>query len=237
MDSSLNSSVRGAKRRGNPVAALDCFATLAMTMKILTALSALLALSACDTLRQPARMIPPAVDDWRSVATQDDRDRLRGWRSTFVKALAAARAAGHGADIAGEGALLDPDAAIGGVPIPNGDYKCRVIKVGAKNTGLLDYIAYPAFQCRIEQQLYRQHFVKRTGSQRQVGILFPDDAMRQVFLGTIVLGTETRAMQYGVDEMRDVAGFVERIGPNRWRLVMPEPHYESQVDVMELVPA
>jgi hypothetical protein len=34
-------------------------------------------------------------------------------------------------------------------------------------------------------------------------------------------------MQYGRDEDRDVAGFVERIGPNRWRLVMPYPHFES----------
>ena len=35
---------------------------------------------------------------------------------------------------------------------------------------------------------------------------------------------------------RDVAGYVERIGPDRWRLVMPKPHFESQLDVMELVP-
>ena len=35
---------------------------------------------------------------------------------------------------------------------------------------------------------------------------------------------------------RDVAGYVERIGPSRWRLVMPQPHFESKVDVMELVP-
>jgi hypothetical protein len=52
-----------------------------------------------------------------------------------------------------------------------------------------------------------------------------------------VLGDETRAMQYGEDRMRDVAGYVERIGPERWRLIMPEPHFESRMDVMELVPA
>ncbi|HWJ59371.1 MAG TPA: DUF4893 domain-containing protein [Sphingomicrobium sp.] len=206
-------------------------------MRSIAVFSAFLALAACDTLRQPARMIPPAVDDWRSVATADDRERLRDWRSAFTSALRSARAAGHASEIDREGALLEPDAAIGGVPIANGEYRCRVIKVGAKNTGLLDYVSYPAFACRITQQRYRQHFAKLTGSQRQVGILFPDGAMRQVFLGTMVLGTETRAMQYGVDEMRDVAGFVERIAPNRWRLVMPEPHYESQIDVMELIPS
>ena len=38
-----------------------------------------------------------------------------------------------------------------------------------------------------------------TGSQRQVGKLFPGDMLRQVFLGTLVLGDEARAMQYGHD--------------------------------------
>jgi hypothetical protein len=61
--------------------------------------------------------------------------------------------------------------------------------------------------------------------------------MRQIFLGTLVLGDEQGAMQYGQDETRNVAGFVERVGSNRWRLVMPRPHFESQTDVMELVPA
>ena len=53
-------------------------------------------------------------------------------------------------------------------------------------------------------------FAKLGGSQRYVGLIFPGDAMRQVFLGTLVLGDETRAMQYGQDEDRDVAGYVER---------------------------
>ena len=52
-----------------------------------------------------------------------------------------------------------------------------------------------------------------------------------------MLGDESRATQYGVDRDRDIAGFVERIGPKRWRLVMPRPHFESVTDVMELVPA
>jgi len=48
---------------------------------------------------------------------------------------------------------------------------------------------------------------------------------------------EARAMQYGNDPDRDVAAFVERIGPARWRMVMPRPAFESTLDVMELVPA
>ncbi len=82
-----------------------------------------------------------------------------------------------------------------------------------------------------------QSFTKLTGSQRQVGLIYPVDQVRQVFLGTIVLGDERGALRYGQDETRDVAGFIERIGPNRWRMIMPRPHFESQMDVMELVPA
>jgi hypothetical protein len=197
------------------------------------AIGMLLALSACSTLTQPPA--PPSTD-WRAIATPDDRERLRDWRSAFVDGLRAARAAGHSADIAREGALLEPDAALGG-PVPDGDYRCRVIKLGAKTAGLLNYVAYPYFACRIRGAEGVQAFAKLTGSQRQVGRIFRGDALRDVFLGTLVLGDEAQAMRYGRDSERNVAGFVERIGENRWRLIMPRPHFESQMDVMELVPA
>ena len=187
-------------------------------------------------------VIDSPVRDWRQISTPDDRERLRDWRSAFVSALTAARAAGHAAEIAREGVLLEPDAALGSGPMPNGDYRCRVIKLGARSPGLLDYVGYPAFTCRIGPEAGGpaaglQSFAKLTGSQRQIGLVFPGDALRQVFLGTVVLGDERRALQYGRDQERDVAGFVERIGPNRWRLLMPRPHFESQIDVLELIPS
>jgi hypothetical protein len=206
-----------------------------MRLSLLTA--ALLLLPACNVVHSSAGMIPEWTRDWRQVATQHDRDRLRDWRKSFANGLAAARASGHAAEIAREGALLDPDAALGGGPIPNGAYACRVIKFGAKSAGLLDYVSYPAFACRIDQERDLQGFAKVTGSQRQVGLIFPNDPLRQVFLGTLVLGDEREAMQYGQDQTRDVGGYVERIGPSRWRLVMPSPAFESQIDVMELVPS
>ena len=207
-----------------------------MTMRAFVLL-ALLVITGCAEFRQAPGVITQPSGDWRAVATASDRKRLREWRAAFVDALRAARAGGHGAEIEREGVLLDPDAAFGGGPIPNGTYRCRVIKVGAKQAGLLNYIAYPAFNCRIQQDGVVQDFAKLTGSQRQVGKLFPGDALRQVFLGTLVLGDEVRAMRYGQDRERDVAGYVERIDPNRWRLIMPRPHFESQMDVMELVPS
>jgi hypothetical protein len=200
-------------------------------------LSFALVLSGCSVIAPPTRMIPDWSRDWHRVATESDRKRLRDWRQTFVAAIDAARKSGHSAEIAREGVLLDPDAALGGGPIPNGAYRCRVIKVGAKSQGMLDYVAYPAFTCSIAAQRDLQQLAKLNGSQRQFGLIFPGDLLRQVFLGTLVLGDETRALQYGQDDSRDVVGYVERIGPNRWRLFMPSPHFESQLDVMELVPA
>ena len=205
-------------------------------MRIAYLLGIAIALSGCSTLEQPTRMIAETTRDWRQVVTPTDRERLRGWRNAFAEALAAAQKAGHGDAIAREGALVQPDAALGG-PIPNGLYSCRVIKLGARSEGLLNFIAYPPFSCRISADEQLQYFTKLTGSQRQVGLLFPGDAMRQVFLGTLALGDERGALQYGQDETRNVAGYVERIGPSRWRLIMPRPHFESIMDVMELVPA
>ena len=181
-------------------------------------------------------MIPRWTTAWREAATGNDEKRLHDWRGSFVDALAAARKSGHSSEIAAEGALLDPDAALGPPALPNGTYRCRIIKLGAQSQGMLNYVAYPAFTCVVRPERGLQSFVKMSGSQRIVGLVFPGDAMRQVLLGSLVLGDEERAMQYGQDETRDVAGFVERIGHNRWRLVMPEPHFESRLDVMELVP-
>lgn len=197
---------------------------------------ALVLLPACAAIAPKARIIEQPTLNWRTAATEHDRERLREWRSTFESALTAARASGHGAAIASEGALLEPDAAMGGGPIPNGTYRCRVIKLGSISGGMLDYVAYPGFACRIRPQLGVQGMAKLTGSQRYIGLIFPGDPLRQVFLGTLALGDETRATQYGVDRERDVAGYVERIDPRRWRLIMPQPAFESQMDVLELVP-
>ena len=170
------------------------------------------------------------------MISANDRARLRDWRKSFVGALDSARKAGHGAEIAGEGALLDPDAALVGPAIPNGMYRCRVIKLGAKDPGYLDYVSYPGFTCRVKQEHALQRLGKLSGPQRYLGLIFPGDAIRNLFLGTLVFADERRALQYGQDEQRDVAAYVERIGTGRWRLVLPQPHFESQLDVMELVP-
>jgi hypothetical protein len=196
----------------------------------------LVLVSGCNVIEQPSGLIPRWTTAYKEAISENDRVRLRDWRKTFVDALAAARKAGHGPDIAREGALLDPDAALANPAIPDGSYRCRVIKLGAQVGSMLDYVSSPGSACQVRAQRSLQRLTKLSGSQRYVGLIFPDDAIRKVFIGTLVLGDERRAMQYGEDQKRDVAGYIERIGPSRWRLVMPKPHFESQLDVMELVP-
>jgi hypothetical protein len=205
-------------------------------MRILLPLLLPALLAACDVLEQPSGLIPRWTTSYKEIISENDRVRLRDWRKTFEGALDAARKAGHGADLSREGALLDPDSALARPTIPNGMYRCRVIKLGAKESGNLDYVSYPGFTCRVKAERQLQRLGKLSGSQRYVGLIFPGDQIRSVFLGTLVLGDERRALQYSQDEQRDVTGYVERIGPDRWRLVMPQPHFESRLDVMELVP-
>jgi hypothetical protein len=198
---------------------------------------ALLSCSSCSVIEQPSGLIARYTTAWKEVATEDDRQRLADWRTSFVAALDSAKKAGHSLEIEREGALLDPDAAIGPSAVPNGLYRCRIIKIGAKGEGNLAYVSYPAFYCRVKAERGLQRFNKFGGSQRYVGLVFPGDAVRQVFLGTLVLGDETRALQYGQDQLRDVAGYFERVEPDRWRLILPKPHFESQFDVIELIPS
>ncbi len=175
---------------------------------------------------------------WRQVATDDDRRRIREWRSAFVEALGEARGSGHGDEIAREGALLQPDSALDGAALPPGDYRCRTIKIGSQGEGGLDYIAYPWFRCRVAPDAHGDiRFTKLNGSQRPVGRLFAEHDLRQIFLGTLELGDESQALRYGRDRLRNMAGIVERIGDRRWRMLLPYPHFESTLDVIELVPS
>jgi len=220
-------------------------------MRRLAALSLPLLASACAAQPVGPAAAVPEVTSWRSLATPDDRKRLRDWRSAWIAALAKAKAAAP-AEVAGEGPLLEPDAApLDAVTPPPGDYRCRVLKLGSADAAMPGYVAYPAFTCRIgagagagaaaapsgQGDAGAIDFVKASGSQRPVGRLFPDTPRRMVFLGTMQLGDEQGTLRYGHDLTRDMAGILQRIGERRWRLVLPSPHYESLTDVVELVPA
>ena len=197
---------------------------------------AALTLTACSGGERPAAPVVPAAPDWRTLATPYDRQRLRDWRKAWVAALPQARAADP-AGVRAQGALLEPDLSLPGAIPPSGAYACRVVKLGAKGARMRGYTAYPPFECRVGSADGVVTLAKLTGSQRPTGRILPDPGGRAVFLGTLVLGDERGAMRYGADQGRDMAGWVERIGPERWRLVLPYPRFESLLDVVELVPA
>jgi hypothetical protein len=200
---------------------------------------ALAALSACGKKSAEVETPPPPIakPDWRSTITSADSDRLQDWRSAFMKALEKATAAGHGPSIAREGALLDPDARLASVAPKPGKHSCRVIKLGGKGALMGDYVVYPSAPCTISDEGEVLGFSKLSGNQRPVGLLFPMDDSRMIFLGTLIIGDEMRALDYGRDSNRDMVGAFERIGPQRWRLILPKPKFESMMDVIEVVPA
>ncbi len=196
------------------------------------------ALAACSAPSdRPSSPRPAVATDWRATVTNADRDRLRQWRVAWATALDEVRKGGKGALIAQQGVLLDPDRALENPLPPAGDYRCRVFKLGSKNNAGAGFVAYPYFDCRIDDEGEVLSLFKRSGSQRPVGLVFKDTDARAIFLGTLVLGDEQAPLQYGQDAARDMAGVIERIGDRRWRLVLPYPAFESTLDVIELIPA
>lgn len=209
---------------------------VAWKLSWMPALAAAAALAGCGGRERP---MPPGVNPapaWRAAATRADRARLRGWRDSFMQARAEAAGAGFARQLADRSPLLDADAALHDAAPPPGAYRCRMTKLGAQRPGGLAYVAYPLFRCRIAVDAGGLRLTKLDGSQRPEGRLLPHDARRLIFLGTMMLGDERRALDYGQDAERDMAGLFERIGPARWRLVLPAPRWESKLDILELVP-
>ena len=195
------------------------------------ALIAGLLLGGC-TGDRAAQAAPVAVS-WQRIATDSDRARLRRWRPAWIEGIAQARAAGGAAAFAADPTLYDFDRALPGAMPPAGNYRCRTVKLGSQRGRGPAFVPYGWFICRIGAD---GSFAK-TGSQRPIGRLLPDTDARAVFLGTLMLPDEARPLEYGRDRNRDMAGLVERIGERRWRMVLPYPHFESVLDLIELVPA
>ncbi len=204
-------------------------------------IAVLLAACASTPPPPPPPPPPPGADvplDWQAAVQDYDRDRIERIDQAWDRAIGQALRDGHEAELRSLGNLPDPDAALRDPLPPPGDYRCRTVKLGAREGGPgLSYVAYGWFRCRIERTSRGLKLSKLTGSQRQTGLIFPDTNRRGVFLGAMALGDEPPARAYGLNAERDVIGAVERIGPAQWRLVQPWPRYESNLDLLELVPA
>ena len=207
---------------------------------VLIALAAL-AVSACASTPPPPPGpgdpgSGPVLRDWRGIVTASDRDRYSRLDAAWDLALQQARRQRGSGDLASTGDLIDPDAARPSVAPPPGDYRCRTVKLGSQGgEDGLGYVVYGWFACRIEQTPNGLKFVKTTGSQRPAGLLFPEHDRQMVLLGSMALASEPAANSYGQRPDRDLIAVVERIGERRWRLAIPWPQNESNLDLIELV--
>lgn len=206
------------------------------------AFAALLAVGGCavPTAEPTSPSVPAELVDerpeWQQLANPADVDRIQRIGQAWTEALAEARGKGFAKAIEGEGNLLDPAAALT-QPAPSpGPYRCRMVKLGTTGTQPA-FRSFKPFFCHVQADGALLNIVKQTGSQRPAGWLYPsDEPDRMVFLGSLALRTEEEAQAYGTDPGRDMAGVLERIGPFRYRLVIPWPQLDSKLDVIELVP-
>jgi len=186
----------------------------------------------------PAPGEPGGVSDWRQVASTADAANLGRLDQAWRLGRAEAEDRGFAGQVEALGPLVDPMAGQAGrlQPAP-GTYRCRTIKLGSKAEGGLAYVAYPFFRCTIELTPGGDLILtKTTGSQRTRGLLYPDTDNRLVFIGAQAWGMdETGFPTYGAQPERDQVGVFERIGAERWRMVVPWPRVESKLEILELV--
>lgn len=173
------------------------------------------------------------AERWQDVATPADAARLKQRDATFAAALSEVRASEYASELAKNPLLYDPDKRLGDPLPPEGKYRCATHKLGGQ---FLAFIAYPDFVCAIYGSGDKRQFVKLTGSQRPVGYIHADGKRSGVFLGSLMLGDDDGLVPYGQDKERDLAGTVERIGKDHWRIVFPRPYYESTMDIIDLRP-
>lgn len=173
------------------------------------------------------------AERWQDVATPADVARIDGRDVTFAAALEEVRASEYAGELAKDPLLYDPDKRLADPLPPEGKYLCATHKLGGQ---FLAFVAYDRFVCAIYGSGDKRQFVKLTGSQRPVGYIHADTKRSGVFLGSLMLGDDEGLVPYGQDKERDLAATVERIGPDRWRIVFPRPYYESTMDIIDLRP-
>lgn len=211
---------------------------------LMTSIVLLAALGGCATkpkvppgVHPSVEVGPPAKSSvWKALATAADQDRLARLGLAWQKALDDAGRT-NAVEIRREGKLLVPGSALPRPDLTPGSYNCRLIKLGNATPRGKPYESFKPFFCYVEVEDDLLTIVKQTGSQRPAGRLWQDDEpTRLVFLGSLALGNEDQPLAYGDDPKRDMAGVLERIGPFKWRLVIPWPQSTSKLDVFELTP-
>ncbi len=213
-------------------------------------LVAVMGVAGCQTLAPPPP--PPPLPlagetggdlsslprDWRGLIVPGDLDRYQRLEAAWTLALKQAREMPGSGNLRSLGDLIDPQVRLDYVMPPSGNYRCRTIKLGSQIPDSdLGYVVYGWFACSIEMTPAGLKLTKLSGSQRPSGIFFPENDRQMVFLGSMAMASEPASRSYGERPDRDMVGVLERVDEARWRLVIPWPHNESNLDLIELVPA
>ena len=174
--------------------------------------------------------------DWKTIITPEDRTRLDRLAESIRKGDAVAAASDPApADTTTLRTILDPPDGTVAVDRLAGNWRCRTIKVG----DIL--VVYSWFKCRIAATTEGLRLEKISGSQRLSGTLYPDGPTRLILLGAGTVNDEPpvpysalAAKGDPADPDADVVGVLTQPAPDRLRIVIPFPRYESIYDVMEL---
>jgi hypothetical protein len=180
---------------------------------------------------------PPKAAEWKGIASDADEDRIQRLGLAWMEGMTDAKPK-FATTIKNEGELLKARA---GLPRPDptpGSYNCRLVTLGSTEKKIPAFQKFNPFFCYVlTDDSGHLTIVKQTGSQRPAGGLWADDdPNRMIFLGSLALGDEKEPLAYGDDPKRDTAGVFERIGPFRWRLVIPWPQSGAKIEVFELTP-
>jgi hypothetical protein len=207
-------------------------------------LPAVALLGGCDTATKHARSTasvsvaaPSPSDAWKAVASASDQGRIDRLGLAWQQSLMEAKKM-YKKDIAAEGDLLEPRSALPRPQPTPGSYNCRMVSIGTTDSKSPAFQKFKPFFCYVlADDDGVLTIVKQTGSQRPAGRLWEDDdPRRMIFLGSLALGDEKEPLAYLDDPSRDMAGVFERIGPFKWRLVIPWPQNGPMLEVFELTP-
>jgi hypothetical protein len=205
----------------------------------LVGVPAMLAVAACQTAPpRPAGAPRPSViveeaEPWRRVASARDSAALDGLASEWERALAAARSAGLSRRVAAEGVLLVPGAGLARAAPTPGSYRCRYVRLGARK-----WTASAQAYCFVGVEAGQLSLATELRGLRLGGYLWEiKGGERLVFLGATVPAGGKTAPAYGDSPAADAAGFVERIGEFRYRLLLPQPAPGGALVVVDMVAA
>lgn len=178
----------------------------------------------------------PPAPAWQAILHPDDAARLGRIDEAWDWALALADQPRTRRRLAAEGTLLQPDAALSRATPPPGTYRCRTFTFPVPARGRPAFTVQGPHFCYVGVEGALLSLTRQTGPRRPGGYLYEDGDSRLVFIGALAIGRERVPPAYGADRERDSVGLVERVGPFRYRLVVPWPTEGAILEVYELTP-